>query len=237
MSDLKPMRERAQRGGLATIIGLSLFIVTPLASCTDNDGGGGSGGAGPVAGQPATGGSPASNAGRAGAGASGGAARAGAGGMGAAGMAAAGMGAGGVSAGAAGARNGGAAGQLEAGASGASGAAQAGMGGGGAPPMSCIDNFDCEGFKCCGGECVNPANDPYNCGMCGVACTGGTPYCDGGQCAARPCTATCENGQTCCGGACCGAGDICCMSTIGPARPECRPPVNGTCPLGCAGCG
>jgi hypothetical protein len=27
------------------------------------------------------------------------------------------------------------------------------------------------------------------------------------------------------------------MNTMGPGKPECTAPVNGTCPLGCADCG
>ncbi len=106
---------------------------------------------------------------------------------------------------------------------------------GGAPPVSCMDDFDCEGFTCCDGECVNLENDPENCGQCGVECEGETPYC-ASMCIARPCSASCDGGETCCGNACCGAGEICCVSTVGPAAPACTTPENGTCPLGCADC-
>lgn len=34
---------------------------------------------------------------------------------------------------------------------------------------------------CCAGICVNEHSDPYNCGMCGNECTGGS--CDAGTCA------------------------------------------------------
>lgn len=95
--------------------------------------------------------------------------------------------------------------------------------------------------SCCGGRCVNPANDPLNCGGCGVACFGATPYCDGsGQCIARPCgvdAGTCATGTTCCGSQCCGADQICCDPqgpiSMGPVcvSPSGSPP---TCPGGCA---
>src|SRR5215470_131618 len=47
---------------------------------------------------------------------------------------------------------------------------------------SCQADTDCQGFKCCGGFCVNPGNDIQNCGTCGHTCTGTTPYCSNGTC-------------------------------------------------------
>lgn len=133
---------------------------------------------------------------------------------------------------------GGSAGQASGGGDGGAtaGAGQANAGSGGAPPVSCSDDFDCEGFSCCDGKCVNRSNDPFNCGMCGVECDGATPYCGGTSCIARPCTTTCESGETCCGSACCGDGEICCMRTVGASVAVCQLPVNGTCPLGCGDC-
>ncbi len=101
--------------------------------------------------------------------------------------------------------------------------------------MSCTDDYDCEGFSCCDNQCVNTTNDPLHCGGCGVECTGDTPYC-AGSCIARPCGATCEGEETCCGDSCCDAGEICCLRTVGAAVPVCTAPVNGTCPLGCTDC-
>src|SRR3954469_4120820 len=45
-----------------------------------------------------------------------------------------------------------------------------------------------EGRDCCGTKCVNTANDPLNCGGCGVTCSGATPYCEG-SCKPTPCSA------------------------------------------------
>ncbi len=100
---------------------------------------------------------------------------------------------------------------------------------------TCTENGDCRGFGCCGGKCANVANDPHNCGKCGVTCAGKTPYC-AGSCIATPCTAECERNETCCGASCCGAEEICCMRTIGPSSPHCTAAELGTCPKGCAGC-
>jgi len=131
-------------------------------------------------------------------------------------------------------------GSENAGGSSGSGGEDSGSGGedsgsGGGPPVSCTDDFDCEGFSCCDNKCVNPANDPMNCGQCGVACEDPTPYCSG-SCTARPCSATCDGGETCCGSTCCDSGEICCMNTVGPSAPRCTVPENGTCPLGCPDC-
>lgn len=88
---------------------------------------------------------------------------------------------------------------------------------------------------CCGGACVNTANDPRNCGACGAPC-GADTYCTGGACVPRPCTTTCPAGTICCDGACCSAGQICC-DPQGPIDrgPVCTAPdARGTCPQGCA---
>jgi hypothetical protein len=42
------------------------------------------------------------------------------------------------------------------------------------------------GRICCGGGCVNPQNDPMNCGHCGNRCEGATPYCVAGSCGPAP---------------------------------------------------
>jgi hypothetical protein len=90
---------------------------------------------------------------------------------------------------------------------------------------------------CCAGKCVNPMNDPTNCGGCGVQCKGPTPYCEG-MCQATPCDRDggCGNGS-CCGSNCCLSGDLCC-SPQGPLDqgPVCYTPTadQPTCPQGCA---
>ena len=94
---------------------------------------------------------------------------------------------------------------------------------------------------CCGGGCVNPQNDPMNCGQCGIHCSGATPLCTAGTCRPATCSLTpgvCATSSLCCGGACCGAGDLCC-ETEGPLSggpPTCFTPTASqpTCPQGCA---
>ena len=220
---------RRGHGGRWPTLALSLFLSLILWSCSDDDGDDGAGGSGGTAGQSGSPGGSSSTG-------NGGAAGNTSGGKG--GSAGTTGGVGGTS----NAGSGGSAGQSSGGAAGdggtsagQGGSAGGGGGSGGAPPMNCIDDFDCEGFSCCDGQCVNRANDPFNCGMCGGECEGDTPFC-AGSCVAQPCSTTCDNGETCCGGACCGAGEICCMRTMGAAVPECVAPVDGTCPLGCADC-
>jgi hypothetical protein len=96
----------------------------------------------------------------------------------------------------------------------------------------------CPKFRqCCNGQCVNVANDPYNCGACGTRCGGTTSFCNG-TCQAPPCTnVTCGRGA-CCGAVCCGAGQLCCLvegpiSGIGPGCYNVTP-SQPTCPQGCA---
>jgi hypothetical protein len=92
-------------------------------------------------------------------------------------------------------------------------------------------------FECCNGVCSNPQDDFLNCGGCGHACTGATPYCDHGACGTPPCSSTtCGAGTVCCGTECCAAGTICCDVPEPITVPHCVTPVNGTCPLGCPTC-
>ncbi len=87
---------------------------------------------------------------------------------------------------------------------------------------ACASDGSCGyGFLCCHGNCVNTANDPTNCGACGVMCEGGT-YC-AGSCQPASCVSgtTCDAG-TCCGTYCCSAGQICCLAGGGTGLP---PPV------------
>ncbi|MDX2054900.1 MAG: hypothetical protein SFV15_21030 [Polyangiaceae bacterium] len=112
----------------------------------------------------------------------------------------------------------------------ASGGGSTGGSSGGACSPACG-----EARECCGGQCVNLTNDPLNCGSCGHKCTG-TTYCGGGQCVEPPCTATCNDGGSCCGSECCGQGQLCC-DPQGPLDrgPTCvTPSEQGTCPMGCA---
>jgi hypothetical protein len=95
------------------------------------------------------------------------------------------------------------------------------------------------GRTCCGGHCVNTANDPLHCGACDVQCTGSTPFCDG-SCKAPPCSLEgggCAAGTTCCGGQCCDSTQLCCLPE-GPLDqgPACTTPAGSpaTCPQGCA---
>lgn len=86
---------------------------------------------------------------------------------------------------------------------------------------------------CCDDQCVNPYNDPNNCGECGKEC-GPNQICRDGGCITRPCQTICVIGQ-CCGADCCTGGEICCES-MGPiAGTRCMSPnAAGTCPVGCA---
>lgn len=89
---------------------------------------------------------------------------------------------------------------------------------------------------CCGGQCIDPRNDPFNCGSCGTRCAEPTPFCAGEACMPTPCETQCQGDETCCGGACCGGGQICCHID-GPVQsgPTCvEPSASGTCPAGCA---
>ncbi len=92
---------------------------------------------------------------------------------------------------------------------------------------------------CCDGKCVNPANDPFNCGACGVACDSAS-YCDG-SCRPPPCAkegGACAGGETCCGDSCCVHGQLCCplSGPIAGPLPSCVTPTAAqpTCPQGCA---
>lgn len=95
------------------------------------------------------------------------------------------------------------------------------------------------GRMCCGGGCVNPQNDPFNCGKCGNVCPATAPFCGAGTCQQPTCGAAvdCAANTTCCGNMCCSAGQICCDSQ-GPVSgvPTCFTPTpdQKTCPQGCA---
>ena len=97
------------------------------------------------------------------------------------------------------------------------------------------------GRMCCGGSCVNPINDPMNCGSCGNRCQGAKNLCSGGMCVPPPCGPTvglCAPTSFCCGNTCCGAGQLCCetQGPVGGGPPTCFTPTADqmTCPQGCA---
>jgi len=106
------------------------------------------------------------------------------------------------------------------------------------PVAGCAD-CAAMGLTCCDGACVATYNDIFNCGACGVVCSGATPYGDGTTCTTPPCTgAGCTAPEFCCDATCCAAGDLCCfIPGPGPtAAPRCTPPEAGTCPIGCPTC-
>jgi hypothetical protein len=137
-----------------------------------------------------------------------------------------------------------------AGAGPASGGAGAGAGGGAAGGGSlrpCDDACTIDLDICCDGHCINPYNDPFNCGACGARCEGATPGCYRGACVAPDCftpdacAAAGASGEgLCCGAQCCTGGTLCC-EVPAPARDGgwgCVDPAlsGGTCPLGCNMC-
>jgi len=89
---------------------------------------------------------------------------------------------------------------------------------------SCTNGGCTFGFLCCQDECINKDNDPYNCGGCGIRCTGSTSMCFNGKCQAPTCNPACTSSQTCCE-----------IEGPGPSGlPKC---VDGpTCPVGCPEC-
>jgi hypothetical protein len=116
---------------------------------------------------------------------------------------------------------------------------------------------------CCNGACVDIAQDPNNCGLCGVVCSSGVCTLSvGGGAICLPtgpsdnCLATCGPGNVCVAGAClgssceqdvgvlpfCAAQDgnvgVCCPSLSGPGLLGPIPCVDAANdPLNCGGCG
>jgi hypothetical protein len=95
-----------------------------------------------------------------------------------------------------------------------------------APSFDASDDVDAAecggcapGLICCnvlqGGtyRCVNPLNDPLDCGGCNKYCSAVT-YCGAGSCVTPPCSTTCNAGL-CCGNSCCPHGRICCATAMG----------------------
>ena len=121
--------------------------------------------------------------------------------------------------------------------SGSGGGSGSGSSSGGAACTPACDQFT----KCCNSACINPNNDPLNCGGCGISCTGDTSYCDNGQCEKPPCSSgapVCDSTQFCCAEQCCNAGQICCNFAGPQDYTACFTPTSTspTCPVGCGGC-
>jgi hypothetical protein len=97
-------------------------------------------------------------------------------------------------------------------------------------------------LNCCGGRCVNEANDILNCGACGKTCSGTNPYCNQGACAEPPCeqdAGACCAGSFCCGTQCCPPGQLCCTVNVALTFTKCQvPTATGTCDIGapCTAC-
>ena len=115
-------------------------------------------------------------------------------------------------------------------------AGSGGANGGSGGDSACAEDCEAQGFFCCDGQCVNLANDIYNCGACGVVCQGDFPYCGMNGCEEAPCTGVDDCPDRCCGSQCCGEGELCCEVNMGPAAMGCFEAVNGTCPVGCPYC-
>lgn len=114
-------------------------------------------------------------------------------------------------------------------AAGTGGAGTGGSSGG----MSCQDDDDCPGMKCCGNRCVNLNNDILNCGECERVCEGTVPFCDQGTCGEPDCGRLCGALPTCCGTECCALTQLCCRVSDGEGEAlGCFEPINGTCPTG-----
>jgi hypothetical protein len=196
---------------------------------------GGSGSGGNSGGGPGTGSGGQGSGGRQGSGGTGTGARPGSGGAGTGGATGTGgsTSAGG-GAGAAGSPGSGGLGTGDSPGAGGSGAAGGSTGAGGTLGAgggtgTCSVTCDSLFPTCCGNVCVYTANDPENCGGCGVRCPTGE-YCNEQGCGPVPCTIAgggCISVAGCCGDACCGLDQTCCAmnSPLGPMRPVCFTPT------------
>jgi hypothetical protein len=111
---------------------------------------------------------------------------------------------------------------------------------GGACAITCTAPFlDCNGKADDGCE-ADPSTDPQNCGSCGHACPGATPYCVAGQCTSNCtltlCTGACVNTQTSLAN-CGGCGTACPQPAGGNGTPSCAAAkCTYTCASGYANC-
>jgi hypothetical protein len=173
-------------------------------------------------------------------GATGAAGSTGRGGSGAAGAAGTGAGGRGGSGGATGAAGAAGSGAGRGGSGGAGGTAGSSPGRGGAGGRDCATILCQQGRLCCDGACVNPANDPFNCGACGKVCPNDARYCAGGTCQRPECSPVidCAPNATCCGNSCCTTGQLCCeqQGPVSGGPPTCHTPTpeQPSCPQGCA---
>jgi hypothetical protein len=122
------------------------------------------------------------------------------------------------------------------------------------PGRACETGADCTWWQdpdpkivCCGGQCINTARDPRNCGACGTMCPSGQVCSDGACREAGPaCGAVqCGGGEICCGGRCvvpisssdcggcgiacrfggggCASGNCCAWAPVPDSAPACQP--------------
>ena len=114
-------------------------------------------------------------------------------------------------------------------------------------PVSCAAHE-----TACGASCADLQSDPRSCGQCGATCSGATPVCDRGSCAAScsaglvDCAGSCVDTATdrrhcsACGATCSGS-DVCiggqCSCPVGKERcgPSCVHLASD--PLNCGACG
>jgi hypothetical protein len=124
----------------------------------------------------------------------------------------------------------------------------------------CGSDQTCSGGACicrdstetsCGSYCTDTTSDPNNCGGCagvgGDVCGGSTPICCSGTCTntrddennCGGCGSSCDMGQVCTGGSCCGARyacvNECCLEEYnGSAFLSCSGTSTSSCPSGAA---
>jgi hypothetical protein len=119
------------------------------------------------------------------------------------------------------------------------------------------DGFVCKNGACtcsktlCNGACIDTQSDTANCGACGHACSGATPYCQSGQCTCPSPYTVCGNqcvpldgspdncgacGNKCTGGTACAGGKCVCL---GSNQQLCSGVcvTTGSDPQNCGGCG
>ena len=127
----------------------------------------------------------------------------------------------------------------------------------GASGLACAFGAGNDQGRCCGGACVDPNQDPQNCGGCGVACasgicpfgTGFLPSCLPPAASTTGCQVPCQSPAVCVGGQCllatCGNGPgMPCAAGGGNPGVCCDQGMGGTTcadvasdPANCGGCG